>query len=151
MNMENTSVIDTFIEIEPLDSDVFLKVKETLTRVGIASRKTGEVPTLWQSCHIFHKRGRYYIVHFKQMFLLDGKQSRTVVTEDDLNRVIVIANLLSTWGLVTLKQATKQIDQASVNLVIISHASKSGWSLKSKYSIGKKVNDGNQTDTRKSY
>ena len=76
--MNSQDVTDKFIEIDAVDSDTFLKIKETLTRLGIASRKTGEKPTLWQSCHILHKRGKYYIVHFKQMFLLDGKFERTV-------------------------------------------------------------------------
>ena len=134
--MEN--IIETFIEIEPIDSDTFLKVKETLTRVGIASRKSGEIPTLWQSCHILHKRGRYFIVHFKQMFLLDGKADKTNVTEDDLNRVAVVAGLLQQWGLIKVKGETHQSTQDNVNLVVISFANKSSWNLRSKYSIGRK-------------
>lgn len=134
--MEN--VIETFIEIEPVDSDAFLKIKETLTRVGIASRKTGELPTLWQSCHILHKRGRYFIVHFKQMFLLDGKDDKTNVTQDDLNRVAVVAGLLQQWGLIQVKTDVKPPPAENVNLVVISFANKKQWSLKSKYSIGRK-------------
>lgn len=135
--MENKDIIETFIEIEPIDSDTFLKVKETLTRMGIASRKSGETPTLWQSCHILHKRGRYFIVHFKQMFLLDGKTDRTVLTADDVNRTAAVANLLQQWGLIKVKSNVSQtLDD--VNLVVISFANKSGWNLKSKYSIGRK-------------
>lgn len=138
--MENRDIIETFIEIEPIDSDTFLKVKETLTRVGIASRKFGETPTLWQSCHILHKRGRYFIVHFKQMFLLDGKTDRTVLTKDDLRRTLAIAGLLQQWGLVKVKGSAVNVPAENVNLVVISFANKSSWNLKSKYSIGRKVN-----------
>lgn len=134
--MEN--VIETFIEIEPVDSDAFLKIKETLTRVGVASRKSGELPTLWQSCHILHKRGRYFIVHFKQMFLLDGKDDKTDVTQDDLNRVVVVARLLQQWGLIQIKSESSLPPAENVNLVVISFANKSSWNLRSKYSIGRK-------------
>lgn len=134
--MEN--VIETFIEIEPVDSDAFLKIKETLTRVGVASRKSGELPTLWQSCHILHKRGRYFIVHFKQMFLLDGKDDKTDVTQDDLNRVVVVARLLQQWGLIQIKSGSSLPSAVNVNLVVISFANKSSWILRSKYSIGRK-------------
>lgn len=135
--MENHDLIDSFIEIEPVDSDSFLKIKETLTRIGIASRKTGEKPILWQSCHILHKRGRYFLVHFKQMFLLDGKSGKTDISEDDVNRTHVIANLLEQWGLVKLKSDVKEISADSINLVVLPYSNKAAWNLKSKYSIGK--------------
>lgn len=136
--MENQNVIDTFIEIDPVTSDDFLKVKETLTRIGIASRKEGSKPTLWQSCHILHKRGRYFVVHFKQMFLLDGKQDRTSVSQEDINRTKVIANLLQQWGLIRIKDGQSVAVEDNVNLVVIPYQDKQDWTLKSKYSIGRK-------------
>lgn len=136
--MNTQDVTDKFIEIEPVDSDTFLKVKETLTRIGIASRKTGERPTLWQSCHILHKRGHYYIVHFKQMFLLDGKFDKTELSQDDLDRVTAIVNLLQQWNLVKTKKQTSTVHMNNVNLTVISFADKGKWNLKSKYSIGRK-------------
>lgn len=135
--MENQSVIDTFIEIDPVNSDDFLKIKETLTRIGIASRKDEGKPVLWQSCHILHKRGRYFVVHFKQMFLLDGKQERTTVSDEDVSRTRVVANLLQQWGLVKIKAAEVNV-QENVNLVVIPYQEKSNWILRSKYSIGRK-------------
>ena len=113
--MNSQDVTDKFIEIDAVDSDTFLKIKETLTRLGIASRKTGEKPTLWQSCHILHKRGKYYIVHFKQMFLLDGKFERTEISQDDLDRVTAVANLLQQWALI---KAKKPLSTVSMNNVI---------------------------------
>jgi hypothetical protein len=136
--MENQNVIDTFIEIEPVSSDDFLKVKETLTRIGIASRKDGDKPVLWQSCHILHKRGRYFIVHFKQMFLLDGKHEKTTVSQEDVNRTKVVASLLQQWGLVSIKSNYDVAVDDNVNLVVIPYQDKSKWSLNSKYSIGRK-------------
>jgi hypothetical protein len=136
--MNSQDVTDKFIEIESVDSDTFLKVKETLTRIGIASRKTGEKPTLWQSCHILHKRGHYYIVHFKQMFLLDGKFDKTDLSQDDLDRVTAIVNLLQQWNLVKTKKPSTSVQMSSVNLTVISFADKGKWALKSKYSIGRK-------------
>lgn len=131
-------LLDTFIEIEPLDNDQFLKVRETLTRIGIASRKTGdEKPTLWQSCHILHKRSRYYITHFKQLFLIDGRENKTTFTEEDIDRTELIANLLQTWGLVKIKEEIPY--NSNVKVVIIPHKEKDNWTLNSKYSIGKKV------------
>lgn len=135
--MENLSLVDSFIEINPVDSDTFLKIKETLTRIGIASRKSGEKPILWQSCHILHKRGRYYIVHFKQMFLLDGKASKTSLSQDDVDRVQVVAKLLEQWGLVDLKTEINTT-KSNINLVVISYANKGMWNLQSKYNVGKK-------------
>lgn len=135
--MENRNVADSFIEIESVDNDGFLKIKETLTRIGIASRADEGKPTLWQSCHILHKRGRYYIVHFKQMFLLDGKNDRTTVSVEDLTRTQVIANLLSQWGLVELKREPSEVYE-NVNLVVIPFHEKSKWITRSKYSIGRK-------------
>ncbi len=135
--MENKNIIDSFIEIETLSNDDFLKVKETLTRIGIASRKQKEKPILWQSCHVLHKNGKYYIVHFKQMFMLDGKFEKTKLSEEDIERTQVIANLLQQWGLIKIKKPLPQIEK-NVNLVVIPYKEKDKWNLKNKYSIGNK-------------
>lgn len=115
--------------------DNFLKVRETLSRIGVASKKD---KTLYQSCHILHKQGRYAIVHFKQLFLLDGKQSDFV--EDDRARLNTIANLLHEWELVDLVDENKSaVPVAPLSQIkIISHKEKSDWNLVAKYNIGKK-------------
>jgi hypothetical protein len=117
------------------DPENFLKVKETLSRIGVASKKD---KTLYQSCHILHKQGKYYIVHFKQLFLLDGKQSD--FTEDDRGRLNVIANLLDEWQLVDLADRDKSSDPLIPlsQVKIIPHKEKSDWTLVTKYTIGKK-------------
>lgn len=135
---ELEELLDTFIEIEPLNNDEFLKVRETLTRLGIASRKSGdEKPTLWQSCHILHKRGKYYILHFKMLFLLDGRDKRTTLSEEDINRTELIANMLQSWGLVKIKEEVPYNN--TVRVVVIPYKEKDNWTLDSKYSIGKKA------------
>jgi hypothetical protein len=115
--------------------DNFLKVRETLSRIGVASKKD---KTLYQSCHILHKQGRYAIVHFKQLFLLDGKQSDFV--EDDRARLNTIANLLHEWELVDLVDENKSANPVAPlsQIKIISHKEKSDWNLVAKYNIGKK-------------
>lgn len=134
---ETNELLKTFIEIEPLDNDGFLKVVETLTRIGIASRVQGdEKPTLWQSCHILHKRGSYFICHFKMLFLLDGRDKRTNLTEEDINRTELIANMLQSWGLIKIKE--EYPFNNTVRVVVIPHKDKANWNLNSKYSIGKK-------------
>ena len=127
--------ISELVEVTLPDPDNFLKVRETLSRIGVASKKD---KTLYQSCHILHKQGRYYIVHFKQLFLLDGKQSD--FTDDDKGRLNTIANLLSEWGLVNLVDKSKSAEPvASLSQVkIISHKEKNEWNLVAKYNIGKK-------------
>ena len=127
--------ISELVEVTLPDPDNFLKVRETLSRIGVASKKD---KTLYQSCHILHKQGRYYIVHFKQLFLLDGKQSD--FTDDDKGRLNTIANLLSEWGLVNLVDKDKSSNPvATVSQVkIISHKEKNDWNLVAKYNIGKK-------------
>ena len=117
------------------DPENFLKVKETLSRIGVASKKD---KTLYQSCHILHKQGRYAIVHFKQLFLLDGKQSD--FSEDDRGRLNAIANLLHEWELVTLVDEDKSFELIAPlsQIKIISHKEKSQWTLVAKYNIGKK-------------
>ena len=125
-------------------ADNFLKVKETLTRIGApAYVKTPEGDTtkiLWQSCHILHKKQRYWLVHFKEMFLLDGKESRTIITENDLARRNAIALILQDWGLIeildTMRVHTPQ--PAPIETIkIISYRDKQNWELKAKYEIGK--------------
>ena len=127
--------ISDLIEVTLPDPDNFLKVRETLSRIGVASKKDN---TLYQSCHILHKRGRYAIVHFKQMFLLDGKESD--FSEEDRARLHTIANLLHEWGLVELVEPTKSSEPiAPLSMIkIISHKEKGDWNLVTKYTIGRK-------------
>lgn len=127
--------ISDLIEVTLPDPDNFLKVRETLSRIGVASKKD---KTLYQSCHILHKRGRYAIVHFKQMFLMDGKFSD--FSEEDQARLNTIANLLHEWGLVQLVNPEKaSVPVAPLSMIkIISHKEKADWNLVAKYNIGKK-------------
>ena len=129
-----SEVLDSFVEIEPLDENAFLKVKETLTRIGLASRKEGDKPILWQSCHVFHKRGRYYIVHFKQMFLLDGRLG-SCITQEDLDRVTMVVEMLSNWGLVKPIKPLPTYDE-NTRVKVLPYAEKSKWDLRTKYNIG---------------
>ena len=121
------------LEITLNEPDDFLKVRETLTRMGVASRK--EVNRLYQSCHILHKQGRYFIVHFKELFLLDGKPSD--LSLNDVQRRNTIATLLSDWGLVTIVNPTQCTDKAPLRQIkIIPHREKANWQLLPKYNIG---------------
>jgi hypothetical protein len=121
------------LEVLLNEPDDFLKIKETLTRIGVASKK--EHNTLFQSCHILHKQGRYFIVHFKELFMLDGKPSN--FTEDDIGRRNTIATLLSDWGLLTIVDELQSETKTSLRQIkIISHRDKNEWNLESKYSIG---------------
>lgn len=130
-------IINNCIEIRLKTPSDFLKIKETLTRIGIASYKDRK---LFQSCHILHKQGRYYLVHFKELFLLDGKVQQTVFYEGDKARRNTIANLLSEWELLELIDPTRSVDPvAPVNLMtIIPFRNKGQWELVTKYEIGKK-------------
>jgi len=123
------------VEVELPTQDSFLKVKETLTRIGISSRKEKK---LYQSCHILHKKGRYAILHFKELFILDGKHN--TLTEEDISRRNTIVNLLEEWELVKIVDPSKTKDPvASLNQIkIISFKEKSDWDLTVKYNIGKK-------------
>jgi hypothetical protein len=124
---------DDMLEVLLSEPDDFLKIKETLTRIGVSSKR--EHNTLFQSCHILHKQGRYFIVHFKELFLLDGKPS--TFTQDDLQRRNTIATLLSDWGLLNIVDDSKAEDKTSLRSIkIISHKDKKEWNLESKYSIG---------------
>ena len=128
------NIVDTFVEVTLPSDDAFLKVKETLTRIGISSRKTN---TLYQSCHILHKQGKYYIVHFKELFMLDGKGSN--IDDEDIARRNTIVKLLCEWGLI--KVVNDEILKAESNLgniKIIPHKDKANWELVPKYNIGNK-------------
>ena len=129
--------VDQMIEVTIKESDDFLKIKETLTRIGVASRKD---KTLYQSCHILHKQGRYFIVHFKELFALDGKPSDFNENESDIGRRNAIANLLEQWDLVTLVDSTKtMVPVAPLNQIkILPYKEKKEWELVAKYSIGRK-------------
>tara|TARA_B100000686_G_scaffold331539_1_gene395201 strand:+ start:396 stop:821 length:426 start_codon:yes stop_codon:yes gene_type:complete len=125
---------DKMVEVLLSEPDDFLKVRETLTRIGVASRKEKK---LYQSCHILHKQGKYYIVHFKELFALDGKKANLSI--NDVQRRNRIIQLLSDWGLVTLKDAELVIDIAPLNQIkVISYKDKGNWVLETKYNIGKK-------------
>lgn len=129
------NLIDTLVEITLPNAETFLKVKETLTRIGIASRKDKK---LYQSCHILHKQGRYYIVHFKELFMLDGKLNN--FDDEDKGRRNTIVNLLEEWGLVSVVKPEMVEDPIAeiAQIKILAHSEKSEWELVAKYSIGKK-------------
>jgi hypothetical protein len=128
--------LNTFVEVLLNEQDDFLKVRETLTRIGVSSRKER---VLYQSCHILHKQGHYYIVHFKELFALDGKPSN--ISENDLQRRNAIANLLQEWGLVKiLNPKLLENNIAPLHQIkIISFKEKDDWELVTKYNIGKKI------------
>lgn len=129
------SIVDSLVEVRLGEEDDFLKVRETLTRIGVASRKNN---TLYQSCHILHKQGKYYIVHFKELFLLDGKTSD--FAESDRARRNTITKLLSDWGLIAVVDPAMIEDPiAPINQVkILSFSEKKDWNLVTKYNIGRK-------------
>ncbi|SVB72409.1 uncharacterized protein METZ01_LOCUS225263 [marine metagenome] len=120
------------LEISLKEPDDFLKVRETLSRIGVASRKERK---LYQSCHILHKQGRYFIVHFKELFALDGKQ--TNLSENDIARRNTITNLLKDWGLVEVLGEAEPVAPLS-QIKVLSYSEKEDWTLETKYNIGKK-------------
>ena len=128
--------LETLVEVKLKTDEDFLKVRETLTRIGISSKKE---KTLFQSCHILHKQGQYYIVHFKELFGLDGKPSN--LSEEDIARRNTISNLMSEWGLVVLVDANKSKEPvAPMSLIkIIPFKEKHNWELIAKYNIGRKL------------
>lgn len=125
---------EKMIEVTLKEPDDFLKVRETLTRIGVASRKEKKI---YQSCHILHKQGKYYIVHFKELFALDGKKANLFV--NDIQRRNRISQLLSDWGLVTVVDSSAIEDCAPLSQIkVLSYKDKGDWTLESKYNIGKK-------------
>ena len=139
MDWENDMVdISKFVEVVLVEEDDFLKVRETLTRIGVSSRKE---KVLYQSCHILHKQGKYYITHFKELFALDGKPS--TITENDIQRRNAIANLLEEWGLIKIvNYDIMENNMAPIHQIkIISFKEKDDWELVTKYNIGKKKKD----------
>ena len=131
------SVVDSLVEVSLLEQEDFLKIKETLTRIGVASKKD---KILYQSCHILHKQGKYYIVHFKELFSLDGKP--TDLTENDIARRNTVTNLLEDWELIKIvnKEKTTEPTVSLSQVKILSHKEKNDWQLTPKYNIGKKPN-----------
>jgi len=124
----------SMVEITLSEPDDFLKVRETLTRIGVASRKEKK---LYQSCHILHKQGRYYLVHFKELFALDGKHAN--LTVNDVQRRNRIARLLVDWGLITVNNMEDILDIAPLNQIkVLSYKEKGDWILETKYNIGRK-------------
>jgi hypothetical protein len=120
------------LEISLKEPDDFLKIRETLTRIGVASRKDNK---LYQSCHILHKQGRYFIVHFKELFMLDGKPSNLM--DNDIQRRNTIATLLSDWGLLDIVNGDQATDKAPLRQIkVIPHKEKQQWELCPKYNIG---------------
>ena len=125
---------DQMIEVKLGEPDDFLKVRETLTRIGVASRKEKK---LYQSCHILHKQGRYFIVHFKELFALDGKHAN--LTSNDVQRRNRITQLLSDWGLIEVVNAETITEIATLNQIkVLAFKEKNDWTLETKYNIGKK-------------
>ena len=125
---------EQMVEVVLSEPDDFLKVRETLTRIGVASRKEKKI---YQSCHILHKQGRYYLVHFKELFALDGKHAN--LTVNDVQRRNRIINLLSDWGLISINSPELVTDVAPLNQIkVLSYRDKNDWVLESKYNIGKK-------------
>ena len=129
--------VESMVEVVLKEPDDFLKVRETLTRIGVASRKEKK---LYQSCHILHKQGRYYIVHFKELFALDGKKAN--LSTNDVQRRNRIVQLLSDWGLISISAKEIIADVAPLSQIkVLSYKEKGDWTLESKYNIGKKKED----------
>jgi hypothetical protein len=130
------NVIDSLIEVTLPSEEDFLKIKETLTRIGVASKKDQK---LYQSCHILHKQGKYYIVHFKELFALDGKPSN--FSEEDMGRRNTIVNLLAEWGLlkIVVVEKAKEPRTPLSQIKILSYKDRGDWELVAKYNIGRKL------------
>ena len=134
--------IEDMLEVTIKQPDDFLKVRETLTRIGVASRKD---KTLFQSCHILHKQGKYYIVHFKELFALDGKTA--TLSENDIQRRNTIAVLLADWNLIDIVQKEKAENKAPLSQIkVLPFKEKKDWILSAKYNIGKKVTKDDETN-----
>ena len=135
--LDNNWHPENMLEVQLKEPDDFLKVRETLTRIGVASRKDKK---LFQSCHILHKQGRYFIVHFKELFALDGKEAN--LTDNDVERRNTIAQLLSDWGLISVINTTIAEKKAPLSQIkVLSFKEKGEWDLQAKYNIGKKIED----------
>ena len=133
---------EMMVEVLLNEPDDFLKVRETLTRIGVASRKEKKI---YQSCHILHKQGRYYLVHFKELFALDGKHAN--LTSNDVQRRNRIAQLLADWGLVTVVSTDKIQDIAPLNQIkVLAYKDKGEWILETKYNIGSKKKKVEETE-----
>ena len=132
MNEDLNWTSNDMLEVSLKEPDDFLKVRETLSRIGVASRREKK---LWQSCHLLHKKGKYYIVHFKELFVLDGKKSS--LTENDIERRNTISGLLEDWGLVEILGIAEPRAPLS-QIKILSFKEKDDWTLETKYNIGKK-------------
>ena len=129
---------EKMLEVQLKEPDDFLKVRETLTRIGVASRKDKK---LFQSCHILHKQGRYFIVHFKELFALDGNEAN--FSDNDAERRNTIAQLLSDWGLIAILNKTVAEKKAPLSQIkVLSFKEKGEWDLQAKYNIGKKIDEG---------
>ncbi len=134
--------IEDMLEVTIKQPDDFLKVRETLTRIGVASRKD---KTLFQSCHILHKQGKYYIVHFKELFALDGKLA--TLSENDIQRRNTIAVLLQDWSLIDIVQKEKAENKAPLSQIkVLPFKEKKEWTLSAKYNIGKKITKDDETN-----
>ena len=130
---------DQMLEVKIKEPDDFLKIRETLTRIGVASRKERKI---YQSCHILHKQGRYFIVHFKELFALDGKPSN--LSDNDIQRRNTITQLLADWGLISMINPDVANDKAPLSQIkVIAFKDKANWTLETKYNIGKKVDETN--------
>ena len=128
---------EQMLEVQLKEPDDFLKVRETLTRIGVASRKDKK---LFQSCHILHKQGRYFIVHFKELFALDGKESN--LSENDCERRNTITQLLADWGLIVILNSSVAEKKAPLSQIkVLAFKEKSEWDLQAKYNIGKKIDN----------
>ena len=135
--LDNSWHPENMLEVNLKEPDDFLKVRETLTRIGVASRKDKK---LFQSCHILHKQGRYFITHFKELFALDGKEAN--LTDNDIERRNTIAQLLSDWGLIAIINTTVAEKKAPLSQIkVLSFKEKGEWDLQAKYNIGKKIED----------
>ena len=135
--LDNSWDPGNMLEVQLKEPDDFLKVRETLTRIGVASRKDKK---LFQSCHILHKQGRYFIVHFKELFALDGKEAN--LSDNDIERRNTIAQLLGDWGLIAIVNATIAENKAPLSQIkVLAFKEKNEWDLQAKYNIGKKIDN----------
>ena len=135
--LDNSWHPENMLEVQLKEPDDFLKVRETLTRIGVASRKDKK---LFQSCHILHKQGRYFIVHFKELFALDGKEAN--LSDNDIERRNTIAQLLGDWGLIAIVNATIAENKAPLSQIkVLAFKEKNEWDLQAKYNIGKKIDN----------